>query len=67
MLVGPNVTLMANIIANYPSVELQASGGVATLGDLDTLGVTGAKRAIVGKAIWERKFTVSEGVAHAGG
>ncbi len=67
MLAGPNVFLMTDILDKFPSVELQASGGVATLDDLTALGVTGAKRAIVGKAIWERKFTVAEGVARARG
>lgn len=67
MLEGPNVTLMRSIAMTYPSVELQASGGVADLGDLDSLRATGAARAIVGKAIWERRFTVAQGVAHARG
>ncbi len=67
MLSGPNVALMASILADHPEVELQASGGVATLDDLVTLARTGASRAIVGKAIWERKFSVAEGVAHARG
>ena len=67
MLSGPNLVLMNAILAEFPSVELQASGGVATLADLTALAITGAARAIVGKAIWENKFTVAEGVAHARG
>lgn len=67
MLTGPNVALMRSILADFPSVELQASGGVADLADLDALVQTGAAAAIVGKAIWEGRFTVAEGVAHAGG
>ncbi|MCY7280482.1 MAG: 1-(5-phosphoribosyl)-5-((5-phosphoribosylamino)methylideneamino)imidazole-4-carboxamide isomerase [Sphingomonas bacterium] len=65
MLSGPNVDLMMSILNEYPFVELQASGGVATLADLPALAATGAARAIVGKAIWERRFTVAEGVRHA--
>ncbi|MCY7271733.1 MAG: 1-(5-phosphoribosyl)-5-[(5-phosphoribosylamino)methylideneamino] imidazole-4-carboxamide isomerase [Sphingomonas bacterium] len=65
MLSGPNVAIMTSILNQFPFVELQASGGVATLGDLPALAVTGAARAIVGKAIWERRFTVAEGVRHA--
>ena len=65
MLSGPNLALMASIMAEFRDVELQASGGVATLADLPALRATGAARAIVGKAIWERKFTVAEGVVHA--
>ena len=67
MLSGPNVALMRAILADFPHVELQASGGVAKLGDLDALRDTGAAAAIVGKAIWENKFTVAQGVAHARG
>jgi phosphoribosylformimino-5-aminoimidazole carboxamide ribotide isomerase len=67
MMRGPNVALMGSILAAFPAVELQASGGVAGLEDLEALNRTGAARAIVGKAIWERRFTVAEGVAHARG
>lgn len=67
MLSGPNLDLMRSLAERYPTIELQASGGVAALDDLPALRATGAKRAIVGKAIWERKFTVAEGVAHARG
>ena len=67
MLSGPNLDLMKGLAARYPAIELQASGGVATLDDLPALRVAGARRAIVGKAIWENRFTVAEGVAHARG
>ena len=67
MMTGPNVALMRAILARFRQVELQASGGVAELGDLDALRDTGAAAAIVGKAIWEGRFTVAEGVARARG
>ena len=67
MLSGPNFSLMKAILADFSTVELQASGGVAILADLPALRATGAARAIVGKAIWEQRFTVAEGVAHARG
>ena len=67
MLDGPNLALMQAIIAAHPAVELQASGGVAALDDLTDLDRAGAARTIVGKAIWERRFTVAEAVAHANG
>ena len=65
MLSGPNLALMTAIVADFPEVELQASGGVADLADLAALRATGAARAIVGKAIWENRFTIADGVAHA--
>lgn len=67
MLAGPNLELMRSIIAAFPAVELQASGGVADLPHLAALHDAGAARAIVGKAIWEQRFTVAEGIACARG
>jgi phosphoribosylformimino-5-aminoimidazole carboxamide ribotide isomerase len=67
MLAGPNVALMQSICGRHPGIALQASGGVASLGDLSDLRRTGAARAIVGKAIWEGRFTVAEGLCHARG
>lgn len=67
MLDGPNLGLARTIAEEFAPIELQASGGVSSLGDLANLGRTGAARVIVGKAIWERRFTVAEGVAHAHG
>jgi phosphoribosylformimino-5-aminoimidazole carboxamide ribotide isomerase len=65
MMQGPNLALMRTVAASYPEIELQASGGVAELADLAALSTSGAARAIVGKAIWERRFTVAQGLAHA--
>ncbi len=67
MLDGPNLALMKAIVAAHPAVELQASGGVAVLADLTDLANAGAARAIVGKAIWERRFTVADAVTYANG
>jgi phosphoribosylformimino-5-aminoimidazole carboxamide ribotide isomerase len=67
MLGGPNLALMTRIAAIYPGIALQASGGVSALDDLDALRASGAARVIVGKAIWEARFTVGQGVARARG
>lgn len=67
MLDGPNVELMTLIATAFPHVELQASGGVSRLDDLDQLRGAGSARAVVGKAIWEERFTVAEGIARARG
>ena len=65
MMTGPNLPLMIAILADFAHIELQASGGVSELADVSALATAGAARAIVGKAIWEGRFTVAEGVAHA--
>ena len=67
MLAGPNVELMSTIAAGFPHLQLQASGGVAELEDLDMLRDTRAARVIVGKALWENRFSTAEGVRHARG
>ncbi len=67
MLRGPNVPLMRAVTEQFGSVALQASGGVASLEDLTLLRDAGAARAIVGKAIWEKRFTIEEAVLHARG
>jgi phosphoribosylformimino-5-aminoimidazole carboxamide ribotide isomerase len=60
MLSGPNLPLIQAIVDWYPAVALQASGGVATLDDLAALARSGADGAIVGKALWEGRFTVAQ-------
>ena len=60
MLTGPNVALIQAIVGWYPAVTLQASGGVASLDDLAILLQSGVDGAIVGKALWEGRFTVAE-------
>lgn len=50
---GPNVELYRDIIARYPDLQLQASGGVSRISDLAELQEAGAASAIVGKALLE--------------
>jgi phosphoribosylformimino-5-aminoimidazole carboxamide ribotide isomerase len=60
MLTGPNLPLIEAIADTWPKVALQASGGVAKLHDLPHLKQAGAAGAIVGKALWEGRFTVRQ-------
>ncbi|WP_306252645.1 1-(5-phosphoribosyl)-5-[(5-phosphoribosylamino)methylideneamino]imidazole-4-carboxamide isomerase [Parvularcula sp. IMCC14364] len=62
MLSGPNLELMTSIIRRFPNVSLQASGGVGTLEDIVSLKEAGATAAIVGKAIYEGRFTLPEAI-----
>ena len=62
MLTGPNLPLIEAIADTWPKVALQASGGVAKLHDLPHLKQAGAAGAIVGKALWEGRFTVREAI-----
>jgi phosphoribosylformimino-5-aminoimidazole carboxamide ribotide isomerase len=48
---GPNIELYRTVAAAYPSIKLQASGGVRSAEDLCELLAAGAHAAIVGKAL----------------
>lgn len=62
MMTGPNAALVAEATRRLPHLEVQASGGVATLQDLTALAATGAAGAIVGKALWEGRIALSDAI-----
>lgn len=64
-LAGPNLDLYIGICRRYPTLALQASGGVSQLADLAALKRTGAHAAITGKAILEGRFSVAEALEAA--
>jgi phosphoribosylformimino-5-aminoimidazole carboxamide ribotide isomerase len=57
---GPSIALYQKIIAKFPTLQLIASGGVSNLQDLASLRTIGCSAAIVGKAIYENRVTLSE-------
>jgi phosphoribosylformimino-5-aminoimidazole carboxamide ribotide isomerase len=62
-LTGPNTALYAGLVARFPALQIQASGGVSSLEDLRALQATGAAGAIVGRALYEKKFSLPEALA----
>lgn len=60
MLSGPNTALYAGLAEGWPDIRWQASGGVSSLNDLRALATAGADGAIVGKALYEGRFTLEE-------
>lgn len=60
---GPNAALYATLVRRFPALQVQASGGVASLDDLRTLTTTGVAGAIVGRALYENKFTLKDALA----
>ena len=62
-LTGPNTALYAQLVNKFPALQIQASGGVASLADLRALKTTGSAGAIVGRALYEKKFTLQEALA----
>ncbi len=57
---GPNLELYSEIMSRYPHLQLQASGGVSSLEDIEQLKPIGAAGVITGKALLDRRFTVTE-------
>ena len=62
MLTGPNVE-QTSLIARETGLRVTASGGVSSIDDLlklKAVGETGVDSVIVGKALYERRFTLRE-------
>jgi phosphoribosylformimino-5-aminoimidazole carboxamide ribotide isomerase len=57
MLAGPNFDLLEQASERLPALQIQASGGVSSLDDLRRLRTAGV---IVGKAMWDGRFTLAE-------
>jgi phosphoribosylformimino-5-aminoimidazole carboxamide ribotide isomerase len=51
------------MVRDFPALQIQASGGVASLDDLRALRTTDVAGAIVGRALYENKFTLAEALA----
>ena len=61
-LAGSNVELYQAVCARYPQVAFQASGGIGGINDIAALRGSGVKGVIVGRALLEGKFTVTEAI-----
>ena len=64
-LTGPNLDLLSEIRQRRPDLWLQASGGVADLSDLTGARSVGASGAIVGRALYEGRFTLEQALETA--
>jgi phosphoribosylformimino-5-aminoimidazole carboxamide ribotide isomerase len=56
---GPEIEKTVELVKTV-DVPVIASGGVGTLDDLVALTKTGAAGVVVGRAIYEKKFTLEE-------
>ena len=59
-MVGPNFELYSSILARYPDIQLQASGGVRNVDDLNELRRIGVPAAIIGRALLEGEISPTE-------
>ena len=60
LLQGPAIDLYKKIINEHPSIDLIASGGIATIKELQELREAGCSGAIIGKAIYENKILLND-------
>lgn len=60
MLEGPSFGLYEKIIVENPDIKLIASGGITSTNDLVQLKSLGCKGAIIGKALYENRITLSD-------
>ncbi|ABV87781.1 1-(5-phosphoribosyl)-5-[(5-phosphoribosylamino)methylideneamino]imidazole-4-carboxamide isomerase [Shewanella pealeana] len=60
---GANTELYYEIATLYPEIQWQASGGIATLDDVNAVKQSGATGIIIGKALLINQFTVEEAIA----
>ena len=61
MLTSPDLqTLSAAAI--YPNAKIIAAGGIGSLGDLVALKEIGVESAVIGKALYESRFTLKEAI-----
>jgi len=61
MLQGPDLETLSEA-CTYPGVNVIAAGGVGSLGDLVALQNVGVKGVVVGKALYEGRFTLKEAI-----
>lgn len=64
MMAGPNTRAMAEMQSNV-DLPVVASGGVTTLDDVKALAEAGLAACIIGRALYEESFTLSDALATA--
>ncbi len=61
MLQGPDLETLSEA-CTYPGISVIAAGGIGSLGDLVALKQVGVEGAVLGKALYEGKFTLKEAI-----
>ena len=61
-LTGPNLELLAEAVRRRPDLKIQASGGVSSIEDILAAKAVGCDGAIVGRAIYEGRFTARQAI-----
>jgi phosphoribosylformimino-5-aminoimidazole carboxamide ribotide isomerase len=65
MLSGPDVKTLKQAI-QYPEAKIVAAGGIGSFADLAALRIIGCEGAVIGKALYEGRFTLKEALIKIG-
>ena len=65
MLTGPDLQTLSRA-AEFPGAKIVAAGGIGTIGDLAALKDIGVEGAVIGKALYEGRFTLREAIQKIG-
>ncbi len=65
LLGGPDLALLRRVVRATPATII-ASGGIASLSDLEAVRAAGCRGAIVGRALYEGRLDISTALAWAG-
>ncbi len=65
MLNGPDLQTLSAAV-EYPNAKVIAAGGIGSIGDLAALKDIGCTGAVIGKALYEGRFTLKEALAKIG-
>ena len=57
---GPSLHTYKSILHRFSSINLIASGGISSIKDIEGLKILGCKEAVIGKAIYEKAFSLKE-------
>lgn len=60
---GPDYELYDSLLKQFPNLCIQASGGIQSIKDVTWLREKGLSGAIIGRALYENKFSLSEVLA----
>jgi phosphoribosylformimino-5-aminoimidazole carboxamide ribotide isomerase len=63
VLKGANVDLYKDIMTRFPDLKVTTSGGVGSIEDVKALKAINPDGIIIGKALFENKFTLAEAIA----
>jgi phosphoribosylformimino-5-aminoimidazole carboxamide ribotide isomerase len=65
MLTGPDLSTLSQATL-YPNAKIVASGGICSMGDLAALKEIGVEGAVIGKALYEKRFTLKDALQRIG-